>query len=382
MVYARFTTRDRTGGSSNLVIDDSEDERLLGALASALVAIDELRSLTTFQMPYPPTIQRTLDLMVLHCLRQRAHAPTSVPGLVRWAYERPLETWPLALPEDVYPGDEFLVDSESGTPTTLCHEIALCAETDNPLREASRQMATVIGIATERDRPSAYSAMRGLLATHPVLTNERLNDLRFTADLGPLDKHLGDQYDQIGLEYVVGNAVHPCGRCGTPLLPTADGPGWCERDECRLEDVVPPGDRLDWDERVLMLIPRRYRQFVFGPGRIVLRIADRLELPPGNVTRWPLHNPGDLRIAVSGGQAWTATVVDWHNPALLGKAIAVAIDRYGTDKVFWIVAQYRVDANPDYLRITREHATGTARVYSEEEFVEMVRRHGEESGHA
>lgn len=55
--------------------DDSEDERLLGVVASALVAIDEIANLTTLQMPYPPVVQRALDRIALHCLRRHASPP-------------------------------------------------------------------------------------------------------------------------------------------------------------------------------------------------------------------------------------------------------------------------------------------------------------------
>ncbi|AHH95968.1 hypothetical protein GCM10010174_50940 [Kutzneria viridogrisea] len=364
---------------------DNQDEHLLGAVASALVTIDELRDLTVFQMPYPATVQRALDRIVLHCLRRYARPPKSVPGLVRWGYERHLGGWPLTLPDGVYPADGFLVDAESGAPTALCHEIALCAETDNPLQEASRRMATMTDLASEYSQAPAYGTLRGVLATHPVLTNDLLNNVRFANRLGALDEHLGDFYHPIGLEYEIDGAVFPCANCSTPLRLTAAGSWWCEREECGTGGAVSPGAPLDWDAKVLMQMGRKHRQFVSGPGRTVLRIANSLKLPGVTVRRWPVHGPGDLRVELPGVHAWTALIVDWHSPVLLGRAIAVAMSRYGADTAIWVVAQYRVDADPDYLRVVREHATvatGTPQVCSEEEFTDMVRRHSKESGHA
>jgi hypothetical protein len=366
------------------VIGDSQDEHLLGAVASALVAIEELRNLTVFQMPYPPPVQRTLDGVVLHCLRRHALPPKSVPGLVRWGYERPLGAWPLALPDDVYPADGFLVDEESGAPTVLCHEIALCAETDNPLREASRRMGAMAGLAIDRNQASAFGVLRGVLATYLVLTNDLFNEVRFANRLGALDEHLGDFYQEISPEYEVDGEVFPCAYCGTPLRLTAEGSWWCEREECGAVNGVSPGEALDWDTKVMIQVDRRQRQFVSGPGRAVLRIADRLALPGVTVRCWPVDSPGDLRVELHGVRTWTAVVVDWHSPALLGRAIAIAVARYGADTLVWVVAQYRVDANPDYMRIVRERATtdtGTPQVCSEEEFTDTVRS-GEESGHA
>jgi hypothetical protein len=365
--------------------DDDQDEHLLGTMATALVAIDEIRDLTMFQMPYPPPVQRALDQLVLHCLRRHARPPKSVPDLVRWGYERPLGTWPLSLSREVYPADELLVDDESGAPTALCHEIALSAESENPLREAARQMAAMTELATEYNQPSAFRTMRRLLATHLAVTNELLNNLRFANKLGALDEYLGDFYPDIGAEYVVDGAVFPCARCGTPLRPTDSGSWWCEREECSARSGVSPANPLDWDADVKIQLNRRHRQFVSGPGRAVLRIADSLTRAGVKVRLWPEYGPGDLQVEVPGEHPWIAVVVDWHSPALLGRSIAVAVTRYGTDSVVWVVAQYRVHANPGYLRIVREHATmasGTPEVCSEVEFTEMVRRRGREDRHA
>jgi hypothetical protein len=367
------------------VIGGSEDERLLGLVASALVAIDELEDLKAFEMPYPPQVQRTLDRLVLHCLRRQARPPKSVQALVRWGYERYLGVWPLVLPHDVYPMDEFLIDAESGAPTALCHEIALCAETDNPVQEARRRMAWMADLTAERNQAWAYSAMRGLLAKQPMCTNDQLNDMRFAIRLGVLDEHLGDFYRQIGPEYTVDGEVFPCAQCRTPLRPADAGSWWCEREECQTANAVSQGDPLDWDAKVLLQMDRRHRQFVSGPDRAVLRVADCLASPGVTVSCWPAHGADDLRVEIPRRHLWTAVVVDWHSPALLGRAIASAVAQFGAGDTVWIAAQYRVDADPGYLRVVREHATTateTPLVYSEKEFTAMVRLREEESGHA
>lgn len=365
--------------------DVHHDENLLGTVASAVVAIDELRDLTAFTMPYPPLVQRMLDQVVLHCLRRRATPPKSVPGLVRWAYQRPLGEWPLTLPVGVYPANGFLVDGESGAPTALCHEIALCAEMANPLREASGRMAAVAGLAAERNRPREFSALRDLLVEHPSLTNDQFNLVRFNTDLGTLDEHLGDFYDDIGLEYVFNDQVFPCARCRTPLLRTDIGSWWCEREECGAGQTVSAGTPVDWAPGFLMQVDRRHRQFVSGPGRAVLRIQESLRRSGVHARRSPLHGAGDLKVDSVAGQPCTANVVDWRCPAVLGRAIAIAIERSGVDRAAWVVAQYRVDADPGYLEIVREHATGESgapRIWSEQEFIDLVLRSGRESPRA
>lgn len=308
-----------------------------------------------------------------------------MPELVRWGYQRPLGKWPLRLPCDVYSLDEYLIDQDAGVPTALCHEVALCAETDNPFREASRQMSAMAGLAAERNQAAAFSTMRGVLAAHPVLTNKLLNEVRFTNSLGTLDEYLGVFYRPIGLEYQLDGAVHPCANCGTPLRPAAEQSWWCEREECRSGQAVSPGKALDWDAEILIQGSRRHRQFVSGPDRAAQRIASGLELPGVRVRLWPVHGPGDLLVDVPGEHTWTVMVVDWHSPALLGKAIAAAVDRHGTDSAAWVVAQHRTRADPGYLEIVRRHAAmadGKPQVRDEEGFTAMVRRRSEGSEHA
>ncbi|WP_018655934.1 HU-CCDC81 and SPOR domain-containing protein [Actinomadura flavalba] len=353
--------------------DEASHERVLGAVASALVRVDELRNLTAFRMPYPDEIQGALNRIVLHCLRQRARAPGSVPEMIRWGYQLPLGDWPLRLPDAVYPADGLLVDDASGAPTALCHEIALCAESGDPIRAAAQPVTRLAILAAERNQAVAFSLLREVLATHPMLTNDALNRVGFDRRLGELGEYLGDFYRPIGPEYAAGDEVYPCACCGTPVRRTFTETWWCEREECGDEIFV--GEPVDWDAKVRLQGDRRHRQFVSGPDRAVLRVADVLSVPGVAVTRWPPRGPGGLRVDVPG-RSWNATLVDWHNPALLGRAIAAASALDGVSPVTWVVAQYRVDADPDYLHVVRDQTTPpseTPRVSSEEEFTTMVR---------
>ncbi|MEC3980451.1 restriction endonuclease-related protein [Amycolatopsis sp. H20-H5] len=350
---------------------DSEDEELLGAVASALVTLDELDDLTAFRMPYPAAVQTTLDRLALHCLRRRARPPSSVMGMVRWGYERPLGTWPLVLLADIYPADDLLLDGRSGAPTALCHEIALCAETTNPFLEVSRQVTGMAAFAAERDLALAYRAMRNVLATYPILTNERFNEVRF-AGIGALDEYLGQFFVKIEPGFDAGGEIRACDGCGGPLLPADGGNWWCEREECAAEGLVAPGERWDHDTQVFLQGDRRHRQFVSGPGRAVQRLGAKLTLSGARVGYWPMSGPGDLRVTLPGRQARTVNVVDWHSPALLGRAIAASVTGYGIDALCWVVASYRTDADPSYLRIASEHAMSPW-IFTEDGFTDMIR---------
>ncbi|WP_410582282.1 hypothetical protein [Amycolatopsis sp. lyj-108] len=350
---------------------DSADEQVLGAVSTALVALDELGDLATFRMPYPPAVQRTMDRLTLHCLRRDARPPSSVPGLIRWGYERPLGLWPLVLPADVYPADGLLIDERSGAPTALCHEIALCAETANPFLAVSRQVRAMAALADEHDSASEYRALRDVLADQPVLTEDGFNEVRILSLIRVLDDHLTTSYVPIGPGYDVGGEIRACTGCGGPLLP-ADEDWWCEREECAVDGIVTPGARWDSDAGVLVQGDRRHRQFVAGPGRAARRFGAELEASGVEVERWPLPGPGDLRVTTAGGRVRTVQLVDWHSPALLGRAIAASVAGHGTDSVHWIVARYRTDADPAYLRIAREHAMTTL-VFSEAGFTGLLR---------
>ncbi|MFD5247224.1 hypothetical protein ACFWIW_21955 [Amycolatopsis sp. NPDC058340] len=355
-----------------------EEERLLGAVATALVTLDELRDLTAFRMPYPANVQSALDRLALHCLRRGARPPSSVPGLVRWGYQRPLGSWPLVLPTDVYPENGFLVDELSGVPTALCHEIALCAEAANPFLEVSRQVAEMAAFAAERGRTSAYVAMRNLLAAHPVLTNERFNEVRFAPGIRALDEYLAKFYAEAGPGFTTDTGIHACKGCDGLLLPIGEKDWWCEREECATEGIT-SDERWDHDVQILVQGDRQHRQFVSGPGKAVRRLGGEMTRAGAQVEYWPLTGTGDLRVAVPGGETRTVRIVDWHSPALLGRAIAASVASTGADLVCWVVARYRIDADPGYQRIAIEHAK-SSRIFSEDEFAETIRQ--EADGHA
>ncbi|MBB5852301.1 hypothetical protein ACFQ05_03370 [Amycolatopsis umgeniensis] len=356
-----------------------KEEQLLGTVASALVTLDELRDLTAFRMPYPAKVQSALDRLALHCLRRGARPPSSAPGLVRWGYQRPLGSWPLVLPTDVYPDDGFLVDKLSGAPTALCHEIALCAEAANPFLEVSRQVAEMAAFAAERGRTSAYGATRNVLAAHPVLTEERLSSMVFKPGVRVLDEYLGKFYVKIGPGFAIDGRIHACDGCGGLLLPAGEEGWWCEREECAAEGLVTPGEYWDYEVRIRVQGDRRHRQFVSDPGKAVLRLGDKIARAGVRVEYWPLTGTGDLRVTVPGGEARTVRIVDWHSPALLGRAIAASVAGTGADIAYWVVAQYRIDADPGYQRIATEHAK-SSRIFSEDQFADMLRQ--EASSHA
>ena len=54
------------------------------------------------------------------------------------------------------------------------------------------------------------------------------------------------------------------------------------------------------------------------------------------------------------------------------RAIAASVASHGVDSVHWIVARYRTEADPAYLRIANEHAT-TAMIFSEAGFTDLLR---------
>ncbi|WP_414939175.1 hypothetical protein [Amycolatopsis sp. cmx-11-51] len=350
-----------------------EEERLLGAVATALVTLDELRDLTAFRMPYPANVQSALDRLALYCLRRGARPPSSVPGLVRWGYQRPLGSWPLVLPEGVYPEDGFLVDKHSGAPTALCHEIALYAEAANPFLEVSRQVAEMAAFAAERGRTPAYGATRNVLAAHPVLTEEQLRDIVLKPGVRVLDEYLGKLYVKIGPGFAIDGGIHACDGCGGLLLPAGEEGWWCEREECAAKSLVAPGERWDHDVRILVQGNRRHRQFVSGPGKTVRRLGDEVRRSGAWVNYWPSTGTGDLRVTVPDGETRTVRIVDWHSPALLGRAIAASVAGTGADVVCWVIAQYRIDADPGYQRIATEHAK-SSRIFSEDEFADMIRQ--------
>ncbi|MFC8383567.1 hypothetical protein [Nocardia sp. NPDC057272] len=339
---------------------DGSDIELLRTIATAVIRLADASGPQALSVPYDAEAARALNGTVLACLTLGAEPPSSLPDLLLWCRTRPLEDWPLDLPEDAFGPDDRLIDEDSGEPTQLCHEWWVEGR-DSAAAEFDRVIIrSAMKRCQEASSPESYSAFRRLLVTKPVLTSEM--DLEIATDLylEPVRELLARAYIPASAGYLRDGKFATCGRCGTLLTPTLDGGWWCERDQCRSRGPAPLGRELVVDEvGELLHLVRPLRHFVTGPGLAEIELERRLKSMRGlQVEMWPGYDAYDIRITFPDNHVWAIDVKDWAHPGLLGKAARPVPTEPPYDKAFWVVPQFRVDTRPDYLGIfARNRAT-------------------------
>jgi hypothetical protein len=102
------------------------DELTLHLIASGLIVLSQqARDRAALTLPYPLSLQRGLNRLVLTCLRHDRQPPQSLMDLLDWC-RRPLATWELELPGGSVTDGERLLDGQ--LPTTTCEAWARSGE--------------------------------------------------------------------------------------------------------------------------------------------------------------------------------------------------------------------------------------------------------------
>ncbi|MER6173961.1 hypothetical protein [Streptosporangium sp. NPDC001681] len=350
---------------------------LLHTIATAVVQLAEITDLEAFALPYPAEAQRALDRTVLACLLKEARPPRSLPELLAWCRTRPIEDWPLDLPQDAFGPDDLLIDPDSAKPTQLCHEWWIRAR-DSAAGQYDRTVIhTAMRLCRESEAPESYTAFRRLLVERPVLTGNDMFEVATDLYLDPVRELVEQIYHRVPDSFCSDEAYVTCARCLTLLVPLTDGGWWCERDRCRRQGQPPPGRTLRADEiGTLWQLSRPLRQFVTGPGRAEADLERELRALRLPVEMWPGFDAYDLRITFPDGWVWAVDVKDWAHPGLLGQAATEVRQQPPYDEACWVVPRYRVDARPDYLEVyarNRAHAAGGLPLLTDRRLVAAAR---------
>ncbi|MFB9676067.1 pPIWI_RE_Y domain-containing protein [Streptosporangium vulgare] len=334
---------------------------LLQTLATAVLRLADMTDLEAFTLPYPAEAQRALDRTALACLLRGAHPPGSVPELLAWCRTRPVEDWPLDLPQDAFGPDDLLIDPVSGKPTQLCHEWWTRARDSAAEHYDRTVISSAMRLCREHEAPESYTAFRRLLVERPVLTGGDMFEVATDLLLYPVRELVEQIYQRVPDSFCRDGAYVTCARCLTLLVPLTDGGWWCERDRCRRQGQPPPGRTLRADETgALWQLSRPLRQFVTGPGRAEAYLERELRALRLPVEMWPGFDAYDLRITFPDGWVWAVDVKDWAHPGLLGQAATEVRQQPPYDEACWVVPRYRVDARPDYLRVYARNRTPAA----------------------
>ncbi|MFF3014014.1 hypothetical protein [Streptomyces sp. NPDC057939] len=340
------------------------DVVLLRDVATAVLHLAAVDRLESFTLPYPPAAQRAVDALVLQCLRNGAQPPAGVPEMMRWARTRPLGSWPLdRLPTDLFDSADRLIDTDSGEPTQLCHELAVQGYADSTGRQYDRLVIhEALRACRAVSSPESYTAFRRLLVTRPVLTEADWAEVSTDLFLDPVRFLIEEIYAPVPLGFRRDGSYLCCHRCLTLLHPVSDTEWWCERDQCRYRGPAPRGRMLIASEvGELRQLRKPLRQFVTGPGQAETSLESELRALGLTVEMWPGFDAYDLRLTFPNGHVWAVDVKDWAHPAFLGRSASAVRADPPYDEACWVVPTFRVRARRDYLDVYSKERAKEAR---------------------
>ncbi|MFQ6230115.1 hypothetical protein [Nocardia sp. NPDC002869] len=340
------------------------DLGLVHTIATAVIRLADATGPAALSVPYDDEAVRALNGTVLSCLRIGAEPPSGLPDLLRWCRTRPLEDWPLDLPEDVFGPDDRLIDPDSGEPTQLCHEWWIEGRDSAAATFDRSIIRTAMKRCHDASSPECYTAFRRLLVTTPVLTTDLEHELATDHFLDPVRDLLTLAYTSVPPGYSHRGKFATCCRCRILLTPTTDCGWWCERDQCRSRGPAIVGRLLSTEDTgPLLHLVRPLRHFVTGPGLAEIELEQRLTAARGGlrIEMWPGYDAYDLRITFPDGHVWAVDVKDWAHPGLLGRAARPVPPEPPYDEAFWVVPQFRVEMRREYLDIFARNRPSAAR---------------------
>ncbi|MFD8809929.1 hypothetical protein ACFV23_00110 [Streptomyces sp. NPDC059627] len=348
-----MTTTDVRPGSPEGT--GTTDETLLRLIASALACLSRQR--TVPNPVYPAKVQNAYNRLVLHCLRRGEEPPGSVPEMVRWACERPLETWPLTLPDEARAGEAVLVDPETRLPHQACLEWEVSAADPAAELFENERILEAIAVCRAAKSPRAYTAFRALLTSRPVLTGAELALLGGDPECGMLLHSVIKRcYEPVPASYLREGAYHQCARCRCLMVPLLGGGHRCQLDRCRRDGTGDDGVPLRPDKGGVFQLSRPLRMFVTSPGLAETDLEAALQKKFGiTAEMWPNYDAYDLRVPLPGRRYWAVDVKDRVNPALLARTITPFRGDPPYDRAFLVVPRYRFRENEAYGRQFRRN---------------------------
>ncbi|MFD5050626.1 pPIWI_RE_Y domain-containing protein [Streptomyces tendae] len=331
------------------------DESLLREIASALATLSRQRAVPN--PVYPARVQNAYNRLVLHCLRRGTEPPGSVPQMVGWACERPLEEWPLELPRDNFPGTALLVDPETRLPYQLCMEWEVSAADPAAELFENERILEALAVCRAAKAPQAYTAFRALLTSKPVLTGAELALLGGDPDCGMLLHDVIRRcYEPVPAAYLRRGTYRQCARCRCLMVPLLLGGHRCELDRCRRDGISDDGTPIRADKGGVFQLRRPLRMFVTSPGLaetdLQVALAKRFGI---NAEMWPNYDAYDLRVPLPGRRHWAVDVKDRVNPVLLARSLTPFRNEPHYDRAFLVVPRYRFRDNEAYGRQFRRN---------------------------
>jgi hypothetical protein len=337
---------------------------------------------------YEVPLQLGLDR--LNVLRYTQNLPLvkSVPDLLSWC-QKPLDEW--------LPGDLTVFDIDSADqllneafPSELCQQLAcMVGDIEAELSE-KRFIEQVFAICEGASDSQAYSDLRRLLITTPVMTAlELLQCCKLQPSLEILRELLPEAYEHAPLDYMVNGKFYCCPTCHNLMQPNYEQTRFaCENDRCRRLAVKKRQGRvLDAQDQIYWL-KRGQRRFIAQPGLAELRLEERLLKMGAKVEMWPEFDSFDLLVKLPR-KVIAVDVKDWVNPFLLARKVQEK--DFPTfpawDEAYYVFPKERKKEQPDYVRAfsntcnslnSRVKIGGITKAAFENDFLKIVRKELEE----
>ncbi|MFV9507466.1 MAG: hypothetical protein AB4911_23175 [Oscillochloridaceae bacterium umkhey_bin13] len=329
-------------------------------IASGLISLaQQARERAALTLPYPSSLQRGLNRLVLMCLRRDRQPPQGLMDLLAWC-RKPLSTWGLELPDGSVDGAEQLLDGQ--IPTATCEAWARTGVDVEADLSEERLLLNVISVCKNARDPQAYTAFRRMLIEQPVLTAFEYQLALAEPALDLLVDQLRAAYESAPPSAARNGQLAICSTCGNLLLRTQHDDLVCEDDMCRAQGHSEPARLLSSRDEVVWL-RRDLRRYIAAPGRAELRLANQFEAMGLQVDLWPVFDRYDLRVTFPDDVIWALDVKDWSNPFLLARS--VNRKPFPTDppwqRAFFVFPDARRVQRPDYVRAF----TNTCRILSD-----------------
>jgi hypothetical protein len=191
-------------------------------VARGVLDLSSVTQASSFRLPYPPNLQRSLDSLVLAGLTRGSAVPSGVPGLLAMCRELEPAAWPLALPVNFLAPDTRLIHHIAGEPTRSCAELTSLDHDGLPEKADAmlNELLTACGTA-ER-----FMECRSFLLHRPVIL--RHDPMRMRPTMLPIWKLVRHLYEPVPERFVIEGLLHLCKGCGLLAKALPSQRPWCE----------------------------------------------------------------------------------------------------------------------------------------------------------
>ncbi|WP_405091672.1 hypothetical protein OG767_00350 [Micromonospora sp. NBC_01392] len=268
-------------------LHERADFKSLSQLARGLFELGDATRRGSLNLPYPPSIQRALDRVVLACLREGRTPPSSVPELVAWCTAPLGARWPSSALPGFLSAEATLLDLRRRLPTRSCAELAAYGSEDSAERSVVHKLDE---LAQAASTPAMFAQYRDFLIDRVAVTND---DARGRSWKPHIWKRVHDLYQPPAPAHAH-DGLTTCPTCG--LLATVEHGriAWCEGEVC--ERGLTPGPA--YKKGSVRVLDSSLRLFLSLPGRTERAVMRRLAeqgvtgtLLPGGLGAYQLSEP-------------------------------------------------------------------------------------------